>query len=427
MKNYFNIFIILTLLYIIYLFNYIILRETDQYLYLANFFNYKKDYISVLFYYILTIPFITFIVKNSFSQIFSFLLSTIIILGVLPGIVIYSLSDDKSIIIFILMYVYLVFIFSIFSRKNINFNITNNNSEIYTKNYNILKLFGFIGFFFYFYLVIKYFNYISLTGLNDVYIQRNIFTNLVITWEAYLITFSKYISAFSFLSVAIISKNKMYLIPAIFIYLIDYSLAAHKGSIVLCAFVIFYYFINEKITIKIYYRIVFITIFLISLIMNLSIYLNTNLKITVVSLYDRIFHVTSGLFARFYDFANENYFFYGGNGLIGKLFYGVDEPYMLVVGEYYFSENVVANADLIADSYLNFGVVGTIIAIFLLWTIFGKKDNSTYKANVVLLLPFLFVYSINLFSMGLQTTLLTGGMIFFIILFKSVFKIEKIQ
>jgi hypothetical protein len=424
---YLRMLLFVSLFYFIHLLNYIVLRETDHWLYLGRFFDYTFNIYNIFLGYIMSVPFIAFTLKSSINKIFPMLLSTLMLLGVLPGVIIYSLSSDQSIYAFYFFYVYLVFILSFFTRKEIKFISTEKIKDIsflfkiQSVNLLVLKIFGMIGLVFYIYLTIKYFNIIHISSLSDVYIQRSLFASVVSEWEVYFITFSKYISAFSFLIIAINLRKVKYLYPTIFIYLIDYSLASHKASIVLMIFAIAYYFILSKIDIKRYFfRVILVCGIVFSFVLQIAVFLSTQWLPILIALHDRVFYVTAGLFARYYDFANEHYFFYGGAGLIGKLFSNTvyHESYADVIGETYFSENVHANADLISDGYINFGITGAFLQIFMLWLFFNKKDNAVFENNFNSLIPMIFTYSMVLFSMGLQTTLLTGGMFFFILLVK---------
>jgi len=430
MMLYLKMYLFSSLLYAIYLINYIILRETEQSLYFAHFFDYYLNFSNISLGYFMSVPFIAFTLKNSFNKIFSMLLSTLMILGVLPGVVVYSLANDQSITTFYIFYIYVIFLLSIFSRKEITLDTKYNQeycSSTKVINLKVLQIFGLIGFLFYIYLTIKYFNIMHFRGIHDVYIQRSLFASVVSGWEVYLITFSKYISAFSFLIIAIHLRKISYLYPTIYIYLIDYALAAHKASIVLLIFAIVYYTVLSKVDVKRYYFIsLFIVISTFSLFLQASIYFSTSWRINLVGLYDRVFHVTSALFARYYEFANENYFFYGGSGILGKLFSGVNENYNFIIGETYFSKNVRANADMLADGYINFGILGSLMQLVVLWLFFNKIDNHIFKTNFNSLMPLILVYSMVLFSVGLQTALLTGSMFFFILLVKFGFKTKEV-
>ena len=329
------------------------------------------------------------------------------------------------------MYIYLVFVLSIFSRRKITFE----HKEIKTKllqekviNLKVLHIFGFIGLMFYIYLMIKYFNILNISDIKNIYVQRSLFTNIVSWWEGYIIAFSKFVSALSFLIIAISLRKSYYLYFTIYIYLIDYALAAHKASLFMAMFAILYYNILSKLNIKKYYYVVIlIVVFIFSLFLHLSIYNSSFFGNVIISLYDRVFFVTSGLFGRFYDFSNYNYFFGGGSGILGKIFSGVNEPYTLIIGEFYFSKDVMANADLISDGYVNFGLFGSFCQLLFLWIFFNKSDNKILETNFNLILPLILIYSLVLFSVGLQTALLTGGMIFFLGLIKYGFKNKELN
>jgi len=424
LKQYINNFLFITFLYILYASNYVIIKENNTWLYLGNFFDYKFSFINLLLAYIVTIPFISYIIMNNYKSIFSTLLTLLLLVGILNGIVVYSLSTKDSIYVFLLLYVYIIFIFSVINKRKIKFR-----SEFKEKPYLNIKLFlffAYLGFIFFIYLVVKYFSILNLNTISDVYIQRTLFSNIVNTWEIYFITFSKYISAFSALVVAIYRKNKYYLLITIFIYLFDYLLAAHKTSILLMLFSISYYFFHSFIyNIKdLLVKLIFCIVILFTFLINF--YANSTYFDIIIGLYDRIFFVTSSLFIRFYEYANAYYLFYGGSGILGKLFssISINEPYTFVIGEYYFSKGVQANADIISDGYINFGFIGSFAQIFILWLFFNKHDNLKFYYYKKFLLPFTFLYSIVLFSMGLQTALLTGGFIFYIIIVKYGFYLK---
>lgn len=414
------------------------MRETDQYLYLGSFFDYELSTSRIITGYLLTVPFVAFILKNALNKIFPMLLSTLMLIGVLPGVIIYILSTKESIYVFFIFYIYMVFILSFLVRKKLAFSVkkVGGSSDLSTDfnnesiNLTLFKLVGLFGFVFYVYLSIKYINVMSFSGISEVYVQRGLFAGIVTWWEGYLIMFSKSIAAFSLLIVAIKLRNVNYLLPCLFIFLVDYSLGAHKSSLISMIFSILYYFVFSKMNIKKYYfLVVTLGVTLFSLLLQYAIIFKSSWLIVSIALYDRAFHVTSGLFARMYEYTNANYFFHGGTGLIGKIFSGVDNGMASTVeiGEAYFSETVQANADLVADGYLNFGTAGSFFQLFILWLIFNKRDNKIFEDNFILIMPLLFVYSKLLFSTGLQIVLLSGGMFFFVLLIKFGFRKGKVN
>ena len=431
MYDYIKMFLLTTSLFIVYAFNYVSLKETGQWLYLANFFDYNYNLDKLIFYYIVTVPFISFTLKNALVQIFPMLLSTLTLMGVLPSIIICAFSTNTAISTFFIFYIYFIFIFSLFSRKAIvvkpshqrpikGYENTRDNI-----NWKIFKVIGWLGVVFYIYLMVKYRNILHFSPFGDIYEQRSLFKGIVLGWEGYIIMYSKSIAAYSFLALAIGNRSIKYIFPLIFIYFVDYLLAAHKASMASIIFALVYYFYLSKLDLKRYYFMALaFAVGVISAFLQYGIWLSREWVTLVIGLYDRMFHVTFGLFARMYDFVETNYYFYGGTGLLGKIFSGVDngKASTIVIGEYYFGENIQANADIIADGYLNFGYLGSFMELFILWIIFNRKDNKVYEKHFVLLLPFIFIYSRLLFSTGLQIVLLSGVMFVFILLVKFGFR-----
>ena len=327
---------IITFLFILYSFNYITIRESNIWLYLGSFFDYKYSLMDLFFAYVMTIPFLAYTITNNYKNIFSSLLTLLLLVGVLNGIIIYSLSSESSIYVFIILYVYVIFIFSLLKRKKIIF--TKQFKQKTDINIRLFLFFTYFGFIFFLYLMVKYFSILNFSGISNVYIQRALFSSVVNTWEIYMIVFSKYIAAFSALIMALYKKNKFYLLVIIFIFSIDYLLAAHKTSIVLMFFAISYYFYHNYIcrVNNLLSKLILCIVLLFTFSINYFIYIDNTYLDIVIGLYDRIFFVTCSLFARFYEYANNYYFFYGGSGLLGKIFssISIDEAYTFVIGEH---------------------------------------------------------------------------------------------
>lgn len=423
-------FLFVSLVFIMHLVNYITIKNKGIHLYLGTFFDYNLDILNIITSFLISVPIITLLISRNTNNIFIMLTSLIIIVGVLPGSILYSLSSLESKYTFYTLYILAILILSIKSPKKINVisSADNNISQNTTMNPKFIKIFAFLGFLFYIYLDIKYFSILSFQGISDVYIQRSLFKSVVLGWEVYLIAYSKYISASCFLMLALYYKKFTYLIPLVYIYVSDYLLAAHKTSIALMLFSLIYYKYLYKMDVnKLYILLIITIVFIFTVALQFVNYINSDFMYTLVGLYDRIFFVTASLFARFYDFANNNYFFYGGSGVLGEILssISVKDSYILVVGKEYFSDGVVANADLIADGYINFGFLGAMVPLFILSILFNRYDNYVYSKNFILLFPITFVYSLILFSMGLQTTLLTGGMFLYILIIKFGFNCRE--
>ena len=144
-----------------------------------------------------------------------------------------------------------------------------------------------------------------------------------------------------------------------------------------------------------------------------------------VALYDRMFFVTSGIFARNYDYITRYDFFYGGSSFLGRLIGSEPREVYYVIGAEYWSDGVMANTDIISDGFVNFGFLGSIFSLLFLWLIFNKVDNRTYVHSFRFIYPLTIMYSISsIFSLGLTIAFLSGGLFFYVFLIKYLFKIR---
>lgn len=423
-------FIVTSLLYVVYTLNYIVLKETEQNLYQCNYFEFNYDFLNIIIFYFLSVPFISYILKKSNENIFSMLLSTLLIVGVLPGVVVLCFDMHSVTSYFFMFFVYLLFIFSllksnfIFTKKNITKEVKQYEIEM---NVKLFKIIGFIGFFIYLYVFIRYINFLDFKSMGEVYVQRALSKELISNAEGYLIMFTKNLAAFSLLILALKFRMQLYVWMVVFIFATDYAFGAHKSSLFVIAYTLFYYYFLSKFDLKKYYY-VFATILivLVSILLNYVIVVDHPYLTKVIGLYDRAFHTNIGLFARIYEYCNEFGFFYGGNGFIGKLFLDAEDAISgtKTIGSYFFYDGVQSNTNFIANGYLNFGYIGSFVQIFILWLLFNKKDDFVFKTNFIIILPLIFMYSKLLNSVGIQTALLSGSMILFVFLIKYGFKIK---
>lgn len=422
-NDYIKTFLIVTILYLIFAINYVLIRDSGIHIRQVAFFDYNHSLKSFILYYLITIPFITYILTKMFDNIFAMLVSTLLLLGVIPGIVAYSQSTLPSKMVFISLYVYVPFFLSILRRKKILL-VPKTDKTAKIEFITMLNLVGFLGIFLYLFLWIKYYNIIHFTGFFHVYEQRKIFSEAVGGFEGYALLFAKSLSVFSLLALALIFRKTKYIFTICFIYLSDYGLGGHKSSIFMMIFIFIYYYFISRVNIKKYYLLfVVFGIFSYSLVLDLAIIEELSWHIYIYGIYERIFYVTSGLFARFFDYTSMFGFFHGSTGLLGKFLGGVDNglPATMEIGSYYFQEGVRCNGNFIADGYLNFGIIGSISQLFILWGIFNKYDDKIFQNNIIIVFPFLFFYTTILMNIGVQTALLSYGMILFIIIFKISF------
>jgi len=143
----------------------------------------------------------------------------------------------------------------------------------------------------------------------------------------------------------------------------------------------------------------------------------------------RVFFVPAQNYFYYYDFFSHNEFVKLSHSIFGFLFpYPYDMSIPNLIGlEYYNSPGMWVNTGYLADAYMNFGLLGMIIfsvvlGVVLLFTdsIIKGFKNSLFTAMIV---PSYF----SLIDGALFTTLLTGGILFSLLLLYLYGNKEKLQ
>lgn len=370
-------------------------------------------YLSVLLSFFFVLPALFIFLRRSTTDLFAFILAPLMLLGGASGVVVLGYTSLS----FVMMYLFLYVLFPVFLLF-INFGHVKYPRIRFGFGGGALLLFGVLGALVYLYLALKYRALLGLPSLADVYVHRSAFAEQVLGWEKYAIPFAKFVSAFCFVAYAIGRRRGLFVWGAVFILVIDYMLAGHKFSLalMLLAVLAYYWFAVRGRSYTPVCLVVPLVVFLIAF--NVFYYFEMSGNVYMIGIYDRVFNVSSGLFYRYYEYANQFHFFGGGDGILGAVFGGFPGNYHKIVGEHYFSAGVSANADLISDAYINFGIWGAVSCLVILRLIFSRRDNSFYLDNREVLMVLMLPYALSLFSMGLQTTLLTGGMLWGLLVMK---------
>ncbi|MFA9375912.1 MAG: hypothetical protein ACERKZ_04070 [Lachnotalea sp.] len=122
----------------------------------------------------------------------------------------------------------------------------------------------------------------------------------------------------------------------------------------------------------------------------------------------------------YYDFFLENQFLYFSAGSIGKLLglsYPFDLPPAYLIGKIYFNNpNTGANTGYIADAYANMGFGGMVLLGLVFAFVLKLIDSLSIKVgkNLTIGLTLFTILSLN--DSALLTTLLTGGLLFLIVM-----------
>lgn len=109
---------------------------------------------------------------------------------------------------------------------------------------------------------------------------------------------------------------------------------------------------------------------------------------------------------------------YGRDGVLGVL---GSSPYPLpvprLIGEHYWgSAQINANANMWADGFANFGILGFVVVAAVLITVLWLLDSRVRSTEAGAVAASAALFSVGLANVGVQTALLTGGLFPFVAL-----------
>ncbi|WP_339512616.1 hypothetical protein [Pseudomonas sp. RL_15y_Pfl2_60] len=262
--------------------------------------------------------------------------------------------------------------------------------------------------FFVFYSVFVYTGEFKLVGVNDVYELRHEFRDNADTIMRYLIG----VVGGSLAPYAIVygwSRRRFsYFTLGVTCYLISYMVAGHKSIILSLIIMLGCLFILNK-GIKAWVMVV--TILSGSLaIFAVDFYVGRAL-LSLFSL-DRMVLAPSVLNYLYYDFFSHHTFAYWGHSFLkGIVEYNYSESPAFLIGSLFFKEGDRANANLLADGYSNFGMLGALLLLFV-FVLFGLVYEALSKMFSFSQRIAMFIPQVMFLSNGSPlTAVLTNGLI----------------
>ncbi|MGD9568065.1 MAG: O-antigen polymerase [Sedimentibacter sp.] len=266
------------------------------------------------------------------------------------------------------------------------------------------------------YVILIYFNglpKLALLNFNNVYIVRStinygfpIMTYLV-SWLGIVINPYLVITFYK-------RNNKLMLFFVIFSQIILYLLTSQKSFLFYpILLVIILYLLYRKDFIK--YTILGVTAIVV--LSMLVYFLARSSFIPRLTIY-RTLYLPAQISFQFYEFFSKNGLVYLSHSIFEPFFTKpiYDTHPIEIIGQIYYYNNF-PNTGYLGDAYMNFGITGmivySILLSFILKLIDGLAENDE---KVLTACAFTGVLSIQLSNTGLLTTLLTGGLIVFIML-----------
>lgn len=231
----------------------------------------------------------------------------------------------------------------------------------------------------------------------------------LVNWQA------KVINPF-LITTAYLNKNKKLFILSITLQIVLYLITAHKSYLLIPLAILFVIKVVEKWD---FLKISSLSAAVGVIFLMISYYVSQSLVLASLFL-RRLLFVPAQIKFYYYDFFSENEFMYFSQGTIGKIF-GLDYPYEMnsakIIGEIYFgSPDTNANTGYIADAYANMGIFGMFIIALLFILILVLIDSLSIKVGRELTIGLSIFSILALNDVALLTTLLTGGMLFLLVI-----------
>lgn len=213
----------------------------------------------------------------------------------------------------------------------------------------------------------------------------------------------------SLLVFAIYFRNRKIIILAFIILIYLYLLGAHKSVLYGTIFVILTHRLSYLRAISFIFKgvIVVIAVTYIS-----SSFFNNDL-FGIFTL-RRAFFTPALLDFAYFDLFNNNSQYWSEGVLKGITNYSYDEPHSFIIASKYFKlPNMSANNGIISDGFMNAGMIGVFVNIFIISVYFSILNKLNISSKFFGLFIFLFV---SLISSSLTTILLTHGALILLIL-----------
>lgn len=366
--------------------------------------NYSKALVSWIFTFGLSILIINF--KKKPSELVIFFL---FILMYLPFASIYWLKNESTIYFLFTSLVFLITIIGVKILKNIKFDAPVKNNIIFNIVCVVFTLINLI--------VIFVFNGIpklSALNFNNVYNVRESF-NYGIGVMQYFITWQVWVLNLFVFLVLLIKKKYFYTIIPFLIQFIIFLYTGHKAYLFLIlALPIIYYFIQTKYI----YIYSLIGLNILTIFTWLTDFIFNNIWLTALYT-QRLIYLPAQISYQYYEFFSQNELVLLSHSVFGSLFDGpvYDDHPIEVIGKVYYEGNW-PNTGYLGDAYMNFGLLGmlvfSILFVLLLVVLDSFANQSLYKFKLVSVMSILYV--LYFMSGALLTSLLNGGILFFLFL-----------
>ena len=373
-----------------------------------------EDILPIIATYIIMLLFALFQKKDYTPS--SIILFILFLLNVIPAFTLFSYSSDYS--SFGVVYISMAYGSVLLSMNFVNFlKIESDKRDL------DMRLFVFLLIMIYFFaiiILIKHFGIkFSLPSLDNVYDTRADFKEHITRGIGYLFNwFGSILNPFVFLLALRKKKITIVIISLLFQFYL-FSIGGHK-TILFTLLVVFgiYIFLEFYKKILLQKLILFGIIFLISTLLIYDFIVGGYSLMTAV-IVQRVFLIPAQMYYWYIDFFQINPIDYFGQNFPFSLF--VESHYELpipaTIGDYHLDRpDVYANANIFADAYANLGYWGIVFITYVFTLTFYIFDNISRKKDTSIIIPIIILLSFTMVNASLLTSLVTFGILFFMLL-----------
>lgn len=231
----------------------------------------------------------------------------------------------------------------------------------------------------------------------------------------YLVTWQSVILNVFMVIILWVKQKKMYSLFFVIIQILTFLITGHKSFLfyILIIPIVLYIFKKKK------YIILFPFGLIVGLIVGLVAYYLIDFWWIASLLISRVLFLPAQISFQYYEFFSENKFM--------QLTHSIFEMFskqpvyeknpIAIIGETYYDSNW-PNTGYLGDSYMNFGIFGMLVFSILFSILLKFFDSLAIRENNnnIVILFFSVIFTISFMNVGFFTSLLTGGIIVFLII-----------
>ncbi|HBF87359.1 MAG TPA: hypothetical protein DDX39_01865 [Bacteroidales bacterium] len=242
--------------------------------------------------------------------------------------------------------------------------------------------------------------------LQEIYETRDVFASKLSSLSSYTFGWEVKVVAPLLLIFCLIKKEYFFAFLAFSFVIYSFLISGHKSVYLSTVVILFFFYLGKNYELKIKYFFALIIFMLIGVYAFDSTFLEGNLTQSIFV--RRLFFVPALLNTHYFDFFQNEPIYLSHSILSSFIEYPYDlDPSHLIANEYFAKPEMSSNNGIIADGYMNFGIIGAILYSFIFSIVilfFNSLDIDSRYFGLFFLLIRVFIGS------ALLTVVLTHGL-----------------